>query len=244
MNRHRAQRRSEQGARELFQPLPRRYDLLAEVLSLGQNGRWRRRMVDEVASLAPESVLDVATGTARVALEITARTGADVIGLDITEGMLLRGRDEIRERGLEARIQLIVATARRLPFRDGVFDALTFTYLLRYVPDPEATLREMARVVRPGGRMASLEFLIPRNRAWRSLWWLYTRAALPLGSALGGRRWFDVGRFLGPSISEHYRRYPLSWHLQAWRGAGMIDVKMSIMSLGTGLVLWGTKRDE
>jgi demethylmenaquinone methyltransferase/2-methoxy-6-polyprenyl-1,4-benzoquinol methylase len=98
-------------------------------------------------------------------------------------------------------------------------------------------------VVRSGGRIASLEFLIPHNPVWRALWWLYTRAVLPGAGALAGRGWFDVGRFLGPSVSEHYRRYPLSWHLEAWKEAGMVNVQIAIMSLGSGLVMWGTKRD-
>lgn len=244
MSRHSAPRRSEQDARALFEPLPKRYDVLAEVLSFGQNSRWRARMVDEVARVAPDMVLDVATGTARVAMRIAARTDARVVGLDITEEMLLQGRREIMKRAQHPPIHLLLANAQRLPFRDGVFDALSFTYLLRYVPDPQATLREMARVVRPGGRIVSLEFSIPHNQILRTLWWLYTRVVLPVAGALAGRGWFDVGRFLGPSISNHYRRYPLDWHLGAWRRAGMVEVETAIMSLGGGLVMWGTKQDD
>jgi demethylmenaquinone methyltransferase/2-methoxy-6-polyprenyl-1,4-benzoquinol methylase len=117
-----------------------------------------------------------------------------------------------------------------------------FTYLLRYVDDPATTLRELARVVKPGGVMASLDFFLPPNRFWRVMWWLYTRLLLPLGGLVtGGRAWFDVGRFLGPNISEHYRRYPLSSIEDAWRRAGFEDVGVRIMSLGGGLVMWGTR---
>ena len=244
MNRHSGKRRSEQGARALFRPLPKRYDVLAEVLSFGQNSRWRARMVDEIAKVAPGMVLDVATGTAGVAMRLAARTDARVVGLDITEEMLLQGRREITKQAKHAPIHLLLGNAQCLPFRDGVFDALSFTYLLRYVSDPQATLGEMARVVRPGGRIVSLEFLVPHNRFLRALWWLYTRAALPMAGLLAGRGWFDVGRFLGPSISDHYRQYPQSWHVEAWKRAGMIEVETAIMSLGGGLVMWGTKRDE
>jgi demethylmenaquinone methyltransferase / 2-methoxy-6-polyprenyl-1,4-benzoquinol methylase len=239
-----ADRRSEVGARALFAPLPKRYDLLAEVLSFGQNRRWRSRMVDELAKVTPLTVLDVATGTGGVAMQIAVRTEAIVIGLDISEEMLLRGREQVGERGEDARILLLLADAQRLPFRDGAFDALSFTYLLRYVPDPQATLYEMARVVKPGGRVASLEFFVPSKPLFRAPWWLYTRVVLPAAGALAGRGWFDVGRFLGPSISKHYRRYPLSWHLEAWRRAGMVEVDKVIMSLGGGLVMWGTKRGD
>jgi demethylmenaquinone methyltransferase/2-methoxy-6-polyprenyl-1,4-benzoquinol methylase len=136
----------------------------------------------------------------------------------------------------------VAGRGEQLPFPDQCFDALTFTYLLRYVADPEATIAELLRVVRPGGVVSSLEFYLPSGPLWRPLWWLYTRAVLPAaGYATGGREWFDVGRFLGPSISQHYRRYPLGWHVEAWRRAGAVDVQARVMSLGGGVVIWGRK---
>jgi demethylmenaquinone methyltransferase/2-methoxy-6-polyprenyl-1,4-benzoquinol methylase len=228
-------------ARRLFSPLPQRYDLLAEVLSFGQNGRWRRAMVDRIAAAAPATVLDVATGTAGVALLVTDRTSADVVGLDLTEAMLRRGAERVRRRGRQPRIRLLLGRAEQLPFPDASFDALTFTYLLRYVADPAATMRELARVVRPGGTVASLEFLVPHNPVWRGCWWLHTRLLLPAAGALFGRGWFEVGRFLGPSISGHYRQHPLEWHRSAWEAAGIEGVGIRTMSLGGGLVMWGRR---
>ncbi len=231
-------------ARTLFSGLPNRYDLLAEVLSFGQNRRWRTAMVDAVVAMdpAPRLVLDVATGTAGVALLLSDRTGASITGVDISEQMLRRGRDRIAERGKAARIRLLLARGEQLPFPDGTFDAVTFTYLLRYVADPAATLRELARVVRPGGCVANLEFAVPTNPAWRAAWVGFTRAVLPVAGLLtGGRDWYEVGRFLGPSISTFYRRYPVSWLQQAWRDAGLDDVHSRPMSLGGGLVMWGRK---
>jgi demethylmenaquinone methyltransferase/2-methoxy-6-polyprenyl-1,4-benzoquinol methylase len=227
--------------RRLFSPLPRRYDLLAEVLSAGQNRRWRRAMVDRVAAGGPASVLDVATGTAGVALLIAGRTAATVVGLDLTEAMLRQGAERVRRRGRQRRIRLLLGRAEQLPFADAAFDALTFTYLLRYVADPAATLRELARVVRPGGTVACLEFLVPANPVWHGCWWLYTRLVLPAAGGLFGRGWFEVGRFLGPSISGHYRRYPLEWHRRAWEAAGLEAVGVRTMSLGGGLVMWGRR---
>jgi demethylmenaquinone methyltransferase/2-methoxy-6-polyprenyl-1,4-benzoquinol methylase len=228
-------------AQELFTGLPARYDLLAEVLSFGQNGRWRRAMVDQIVPAAPHRTLDVATGTAGVALQIARRTPGQVVGLDLTEAMLRRGQENVRRDGAENRIRLVAGSADRLPFPDAAFDALTFTYLLRYVADPAATLRELARVTKPGAPVASLEFHVPPQPFWRFWWWLYTRTLLPAAGRLGGRSWFEVGRFLGPNISEHYRRYPLSWTVDAWRDAGFVDVGVRIMSLGGGLVMWGRK---
>jgi len=229
-------------AQQLFTPLPARYDRLAEVLSFGQNGRWRRAMISRAAPARGDTVLDVASGTAGVALQIAARTGAKVVGLDLTEQMLRQGQRNVADSAVSDRIDLVAGRAEQLPFADATFDALTFTYLLRYVLDPQATLRELARVVKPGGRVASLEFLLPPSRFWRAWWWLYTRLLLPAGGLLtGGREWFAVGRFLGPSISRHYHRYPVSWTVEAWREAGFSDVGFQVMSLGGGLVMWGTR---
>ena len=229
-------------ARSLFHGLPARYDRLAELLSMGQNGRWRRAMVDAVAASAPSSVLDVATGPAGVALQLASRTSAHVVGIDLTPEMLLAGAANVVRFGRSERISLVLGRAEDLPFDDATFDALTFTYLLRYVSDPASTLRELARVVKPGGPIASLEFHTPPNRFWRGMWLMYTRLVLPaVGFVTGGKEWFSVGRFLGPSISDHYRRYPVDWHVAAWNDAGIRDVSVRLMSLGGGLVMSGCK---
>jgi demethylmenaquinone methyltransferase / 2-methoxy-6-polyprenyl-1,4-benzoquinol methylase len=231
-------------AQELFDGLPDRYDRLAEVLSFGQNGRWRRAMVTAVAEdggTPPALVLDVAAGTAGVSIELARRIGGRVVGIDLTEEMLRRGRDNVAEAGFTGRISLTAGRAEQLPFPDATFDALTFTYLLRYVADPAATLRELVRVLRPGAPMANLEFLVPSNPFWHSCWWLYTRVGLPAAGRLAGRDWYEVGRFLGPNISTHYREHPLSETVAQWRAAGMTDVTVREMSLGGGLVMWGRK---
>ena len=228
-------------ARDLFDGLPARYDALEELLSFGQNRRWRRAMVDAVVDGRPRTVLDVATGTAGVALMLADRTDADVVGVDLTEQMLRRGRARVAAAG-ERRVRLAVARAEQLPFPDATFDALTFTYLLRYVADPAATLRELARVVRPGGAVASLEFAVPPRPIWLPAWRLYTRVVLPgAGFLTGGREWAHVGRFLGPSIEDHYRRYPVERHVEMWSEAGFEDVRARTMSLGGGLVMRGRR---
>ncbi len=229
-------------AQTLFAPLPDRYDRLAAILSLGQDGRWRRAMVDHIVPDRPGRVLDVATGPAGVAIQLAERSGAQVVGIDLTLDMLRQGRRNVAAAQLDGRIALVNGRGETLPFPDQAFDALSFTYLLRYVDDPQATLTELARVVRPGGAVASLEFLVPESRFWRAWWWGYTRLVLPVGGYLtGGRHWFGVGRFLGPNISEHYRRYPLAWTLGAWARAGFVDIGHRRMSLGGGLVVWGRR---
>lgn len=231
-------------AKSLFSGLPSRYDRLAEVLSFGQNRRWRKEMVDHVAQVAPRRIADVASGTAGVAIQLTRRTGARVVAVDLSPEMLRGGVLNATRSGASARVDFVLGKGEQLPFPDATFDALTFTYLLRYVADPAAALVELARVVRPGGRVASLEFLVPEKPFWRTAWWCYTRLVLPpAGWLTGGREWWRVGRFLGPNITGHYRRYPVDWTVGAWEKAGLQEVGLRRMSLGGGLVMWGRKAD-
>lgn len=229
-------------ATSLFSGLPSRYDSLAEILSMGQNARWRRAMVDHVVPSQPSLVLDVASGTAGVAIQLARRSEAHVVGFDLSPDMLGEGKRRVVAAGLADRISCTLGRGEQLPFADGTFDALTFTYLLRYVADPAATLAELARVVKPGGAIASLEFLVPPNPIAHAAWIAYTRLLLPVGGWLtGGREWWRVGRFLGPNISGHYRRYPVSWTVRAWQRAGIAEVGVHEMSLGGGLVMWGRR---
>jgi demethylmenaquinone methyltransferase / 2-methoxy-6-polyprenyl-1,4-benzoquinol methylase len=235
---------SERGrhARALFAGLPSSYDRMGALLSFGQDPRWRRFMVSRLPPLgAGARVLDVATGTGMVAREVVRATGASVVGVDLSEDMLRGGIRETETAGAD-RIRFMVGDGQRLPFPDGVFDALTFTYLLRYVDDVATTLAELARVVRPGGVVANLEFHVPKGPVWQPLWRLYTRVAMPGVGRLVSSAWYEVGRFLGPSISSFYDRWPLDRQLDAWRRAGVGDVHARVMSLGGGVVIWGTKR--
>jgi demethylmenaquinone methyltransferase/2-methoxy-6-polyprenyl-1,4-benzoquinol methylase len=225
-------------ALELFRGLPQRYDTVAAAFSFGQDPRWRQAMVRAVAPAAGDRVLDVATGTGMVAAELVARGGCSVVGLDQSAEMLAAARARLAAQPeLAARVELIEGQAERLPFADGSFDALTFTYLLRYVDDPRATMRELARVVAPGGRVGSLEFGVPPRLLARLAWRLYTAVGLPLLGRLLSRDWAQVGRFLGPSIRGFYELHPLERIVQYWQEAGLEDVKVRRMSLGGGIVM-------
>jgi len=227
-------------ARELFAPLGPTYDRYARLLSFGQDPRWRSFLVSRIPASATR-VLDVASGTAAVAIELARRTPArEVVGVDQSTEMLDAGRARITAAGLDARIELREGRAESLPFDDAEFDALTFTYLLRYVDDPAATMRELARVVRPGGTVAMLEFAVPRG-AWRPLWEAYVRVGLPGAGALVSPAWREVGSFLGPSIRGFYERYPVDRLLELWQDAGLRDVRARRLSLGGGIVVWGTR---
>jgi demethylmenaquinone methyltransferase/2-methoxy-6-polyprenyl-1,4-benzoquinol methylase len=246
-------------ALELFRGLPRRYDQLSAALSFWQDPRWRCALVDAIAPLAGERILDVATGTGMVAAELLERADCTVVGLDQSAEMLAGARarfaaassgerpparpdgERPSARPDGARVELIEGQAERLPFADGTFDALTFTYLLRYVEDPAATMRELARVLRPGGRIASLEFGVPPRAVPRLAWRFYTAFGLPVLGRLFSRDWAAVGRFLGPSIAGFYARHPLPAIVGYWHDAGLRDIHVRRMSLGGGIVMSATR---
>ena len=228
-------------ARTLFAPLGPTYDRYARLLSFGQDPRWRRFLVSRVPPEA-HRVLDVATGTAAVALELArAEPSRSVVGVDQSPEMLAAGRSRVAAAGLAGRIELLEGRAESLAVPDGTFDALTFTYLLRYVDDVPATLRGLTRAVRPGGVVAMLEFAVPRG-PWRPLWELYVRIGLPAAGALVSPAWREVGTFLGPSIRGFWETWPEPRLLETWREAGLEDVRARRLSVGGGIVVWGRRR--
>jgi demethylmenaquinone methyltransferase / 2-methoxy-6-polyprenyl-1,4-benzoquinol methylase len=222
-------------ARQLFAGIAISYERVATVLSLGQDPRWRHALVAAVRAKPEDQVLDVATGTGMVARTLERKYGCRVIGLDQSADMLAAGSMDGRP--------LVRAQGERLPFADESFDHVTFTYLLRYVDDPAASLRELVRVLRPGGRLAALEFGVPANPVWRLLWRVYTRIGLPLAGRLLSTSWRTVGDFLGPSIEQFYAVHPQAKLEYYWRAAGLEHVKVRRMSLGGGTVMSATKSD-
>jgi len=222
-------------AKTLFAPLGPTYERTGAILSLGQDPLWRHFLVSRIEAGPGDRVLDVATGTGLVARELVARFGCRVVGVDQSPGMLAEAR-----RRANGGIELIEASAEQLPFADAEFDALTFTYLLRYVDDPAATLCELARTVRPGGTIAGLEFGVPRGAA-RPLWELYVRAGLPAAGAVIGSVWREAGSFLGGSIRSFNERWPQKRLHEAWRAAGIDEVHSRRLSLGGGVVTWGRR---
>jgi demethylmenaquinone methyltransferase / 2-methoxy-6-polyprenyl-1,4-benzoquinol methylase len=227
-------------ARELFAPLGATYDRYARLLSFGQDPRWRSFLVSRIPADA-HRVLDVASGTAAVAIKLARAEGSrSIVGIDQSAEMLAAGRERVSRADLGDRIQLREGRAEALPFDDAEFDAVTFTYLLRYVDDVPATLRELIRVVRPGGTVAMLEFGLPRG-GWRPLWELYVRIGLPAAGSLVSPGWGQVGGFLGPSIRDFWREWPEPRLLDAWRSAGVGGVQSKRLSVGGGIVVWGRR---
>jgi demethylmenaquinone methyltransferase/2-methoxy-6-polyprenyl-1,4-benzoquinol methylase len=231
-----------QHALELFAGLPNAYDRMGALLSFGQDPRWRRALIEAVDPRPGQRILDVATGTGLVATAL-ARRGADVVALDQSEHMLAGARTRAAAQPeLAERITFIQGEAEHLPFADGEFDALTFTYLLRYVDDRRSTMRELARVIKPGGRIGMVEFGVPSRPALRAAWRLHTRVGLPLLGRAVSPAWVEVGRFLGPNIEEFHAGEPDLETL--WRHGGIAEVNMRHMSFGAGLVMSGVRNGD
>jgi demethylmenaquinone methyltransferase / 2-methoxy-6-polyprenyl-1,4-benzoquinol methylase len=225
--------------RRVFSPIARDYDRPALLLSLFQYRRWHRFLLSRLHPPPGACLLDMATGTGALAFDILSCTDANVTGADITRPMLRQAQARAAAR-FDGRLSLVECTAEAPPFAAEVFDAITFAYLLRYVSDVPATLSGLARLLKPGGMMASLDFAVPSG-IWHPLWRLYTGAVLPAGGRLFSRHWRDVGAFLGPSIRDFYRRWPEERLLDAWRDAAFADVRSCRLSLGGAIVIWGTK---
>lgn len=220
-----------QVARELFAPIASDYERWASVLSMGQDGRWRRTMVDGLDLPPGSRVLDVAAGTGSIT-RVLQRRGFEVVSLDQSHEMLA----EAVTQGATG----VFATAEKLPFPDSSFDGVTFGYLLRYVDSVPGCLEELVRVTRPGGAVGMVEFGRPAG-FWRPAWWLYTRLLLPVAGGIVGSGWWKVGRFLGPSVDHFAAEHPPEELAEQWRRSGMDDVRVRRLSLGGGLVMWGRR---
>lgn len=211
-------------ARRLFAPIAPSYERWARLLSLGQDGRWRRRMVAGLNLGPGMTVLDVAAGTGSISRLLEER-GCAVIALDLTPEMIRQhpGRDRVLGR------------AEELPFEDGTFAALTFGYLLRYVDDPVVCLVELRRVLMPGGQIGMVEFGLPRG-VWSLGWRLYSDLLLPLAGKIIGGGWYEVGAFLRRSIQNFHQDHADLERM--WRDAGFTEIRVQPLSLGGGVVIW------
>ncbi|HJK94412.1 MAG TPA: bifunctional demethylmenaquinone methyltransferase/2-methoxy-6-polyprenyl-1,4-benzoquinol methylase UbiE [Polyangiaceae bacterium LLY-WYZ-15_(1-7)] len=190
--------RSGMGSGAMFDGIAHRYDFLNRVLSMGIDHSWRRKTVRALGEA--DRVLDLATGTADLAIAVAkTRREAEVVGLDPSANMLAVGDQKLERRGLDGRVRLEVGDAQALPYEDDAFDGCCMAFGIRNVPDRAAALREMARVVRPGGRVAILELNEPRRGLLSGLARFWIRKVVPrLGALLSGSREY---RYLQESIA-------------------------------------------
>lgn len=190
------------GIREMFDAIAPRYDLLNRLLSLGIDRRWRTFAVSQLQVPPGGLVLDMATGTGDVALEIAARTHPSVriVGEDFTQGMLVQGKVKIEKSPYRDRIFLVNAPCEAIPHPGGLFDGVTIAFGIRNVVDRLTGLKEMRRILKPGGRAVILEFSNPRSRLFRRIYHFYFRRLLPrIGGLLSKRSAYE---YLPDSVLE------------------------------------------
>ncbi len=228
-------------ARQLFDDIAAHYDWVPDLFSFFQYQRWRRYLVSHLQAGPDAMVLDLCTGTAGVAMQMTRINHCRVVGVDLSPKMLSRAEHNLSSNGLASQVALVMGRAENLAFADDCLDAVCVTFLLRYVDDPESTMLEIIRVLKPGGRLLSLEFGVPPNPIARVLWHVYTRTVLPMAGALVSRGWRNVGAFLGPSICHLYQSCNEDNLRELWHRLGMLDVQVKRLSLGGAVVMWGTK---
>ncbi|ATA73275.1 MULTISPECIES: bifunctional demethylmenaquinone methyltransferase/2-methoxy-6-polyprenyl-1,4-benzoquinol methylase UbiE [Capnocytophaga] len=165
---------------QMFDSISGTYDGLNRVISWGSDIKWRKFVVEKVAELRPQKVLDVATGTGDLAIALTEIDGVKVVGLDISEGMLTVGREKIAKKQLSNRVELILGDSENLPFADNYFDAVTVAFGVRNFENLEKGLSEIFRVIRPGGRLVVLETSVPEKFPFRQGYFAYTKFVMPL----------------------------------------------------------------
>ncbi|MBN2022457.1 MAG: bifunctional demethylmenaquinone methyltransferase/2-methoxy-6-polyprenyl-1,4-benzoquinol methylase UbiE [Pirellulales bacterium] len=226
--------------RRMFGQIAPRYDLLNRLLSLGIDQRWRWRATRLVPPCGPAPVLDVCTGTGDLALAYW-RAGAghvDVVGADFCRPMLALGRRKVQTAGATERVRLVEADALRLPFADDRFQIVTVAFGLRNVSDTRAGLAEMVRVCQPGGRVAVLEFAMPRGRIFGPLYRAYFRHVLPrVGQALANNA-LAAYNYLPASVGEFPQDEALAEMMQS---AGLGRVECRRFTLGVANLYVGVK---
>jgi len=226
------------GIRDMFDRIAPRYDLLNRLLSLGIDRRWRRFAVRQLNVPEDGRVLDIATGTGDVALEIGRQTspGVKIVGSDFTQGMLVLGRGKITESPYRDRIVLVNAPCESMPHPDGIFDGITIAFGIRNVVDRQKGLHEMARVLKPGGRAVILEFATPRNSFFRAVYYFYFLRVLPWLGGLVSQR--SAYQYLPDSVLEFPDRETFKEMMEL---AGFFDVECHDLTGGIAAVHVGTR---
>jgi demethylmenaquinone methyltransferase/2-methoxy-6-polyprenyl-1,4-benzoquinol methylase len=223
---------------EMFNDIAFRYDFLNRFLSAGIDVSWRKKAIRQLKELNPQSILDVATGTADVAL-LTHKLlkPKNIIGIDISEGMLELGRKKITEKGLQQQIELQTGDSENIQFNDNSFDAVTVAFGVRNFQDLEKGLKEMLRVLKPNGKLVILEFSKPKQTAFKGLYKLYMNTIAPgFGKMFAKNK--EAYQYLNGSIQAFPEGEDL---LNIMQNCGYKKTYLKTLTLGICTIYCGSK---
>jgi len=226
-----------QQVEQMFDDIARRYDLLNRSLSLGIDISWRKKTINSLKEVNPKRILDVATGTADLAIEALRLNPDSVTGIDLSAGMLEFGQVKLNERGLQNKIKLVKGDSEKLPFEEGSFDAVTVAFGVRNFENLQAGMNEMYRVLRPGGKIAVLEFSKPTAFPFKQVYNFYFSYILPL---LGGM--ISKSKNAYTYLPESVKHFPEGDEFTAFmRNAGFVSYKCKPLTFGICTLYTGIK---
>ena len=222
---------------QMFDTISTNYDGLNRVISFGIDVKWRRKVVNLVDNTNPESILDIATGTGDLAINLTKTGATKIVGLDLSEGMLEVGRKKIREKGLSEKIEMVQGDSEALPFEDNSFDAITVAFGVRNFEDLEKGLSEIFRVLKPGGIFVVLETSVPKKFPFKQGYHFYTKNLLPVIGKL-----FSKDKVAYSYLSESAAAFPYGENFNnILRKTGFINVEDKPQTMGVATIYTASK---
>ncbi|MCB4808679.1 bifunctional demethylmenaquinone methyltransferase/2-methoxy-6-polyprenyl-1,4-benzoquinol methylase UbiE [Tamlana sp. 62-3] len=222
---------------KMFDTISEDYDGLNRVISFGIDVKWRKKVVQMVGASNPDTILDIATGTGDLAINLAQTTASQIVGLDISNGMLEVGKEKIKKRGLNSKIEMVLGDSENLPFSDNSFDAITVAFGVRNFETLENGLKEIFRVLKPGGTFVILETSVPTKTPFKQGYNLYTKNIMPFIGKL-----FSKDRSAYKYLSESASVFPYGEALNnILRKIGFINVEDFPQTLGVATIYKSSK---
>lgn len=225
--------------KETFNSIAKRYDLMNSLMTLGMDQRWRRQVVQRVGAGHAKQIIDVCCGTGQLSMELAQAVGpaGRIIGLDFSENMLQVGREQLEKSSLSEVIRFVQGDAMHLPFGDNSFDGATVGWGLRNLPDLRQGIREMVRVVKPGGKVVSLDMAKPTLPFFKQVYWLYFEKLIPLmGNIFAGKE--SAYRYLHDSAVQFPAQHEIA---RLFSESGLIHTGYKNLAGGVVAIVEGTK---
>ncbi|WP_142785380.1 bifunctional demethylmenaquinone methyltransferase/2-methoxy-6-polyprenyl-1,4-benzoquinol methylase UbiE [Changchengzhania lutea] len=222
---------------KMFDAISGDYDGLNRVISFGIDIKWRKKVVKLVKAKNPETILDIATGTGDLAINLAETNAKKIVGLDISSGMLAIGKEKINKKGLESKIEMILGDSENMPFKDNSFDAITVAFGVRNFETLNNGLKEILRVLKPNGIFVILETSVPNKPLYKQGYTFYTKHILPVIGRL-----FSKDRSAYSYLSESASVFPYGEALNnILRENGFINVKDFPQTFGVATIYTSSK---